>query len=163
MFGLLTRLAVLSALPLGCTPSSATTVPFDHHAVTDSVTAAVRAFDAAVHSRDPARMLEFYLADSSFRYLSDGQMLRFAELEPMMQSFWPTVRKFEGELLGIEVIALNADAAVSRTPYWEAMTDTSGQIARQRGDISMAWVRRDGRWKIIYTHAVHMPDTTSVR
>lgn len=108
-------------------------------------------------------MLEFYLADSSFRYLSDGQVLRFAELEPMMQRFWPTVRTFEGELLGIEVIALSADAAVSRTPYWEAMTDTLGHIARQRGDISMAWVRRDGRWKIIYTHAVHMPDTTSVR
>ena len=144
-------------------PSQRADPVFDREAVVDSVTAAVRAFDAAVHARDVAGMLAFYAPDSAFRYLSDGQVLRYSELVPMMRSFWPTVRTFEGALTSIEVVALNADAAISRTPYWEAMTDTSGQTVRQRGDITMAWVRRDGSWRILYTHAVHVPDTSRAR
>jgi len=119
--------------------------------VRDSVTAAMRGYQAAVTSLDSAQIMLFYSTDSSFRVV-DGQAVFTRDgIGAMLGALKGSLQSIGGGFNydSLHVLPLSPTAAVAMAPYVDVLVDTAGVTTTIHGSVMWVWVRQDERWRII--------------
>lgn len=120
-------------------------------AVRDSVTVAMRAYEAAVSSMDLDRIMPFYSNDSSFRVVDGQAVFTRAGIQDLMQALTGSLKSLGGGFNydSLRVLALSPHAAVATAPYVDVLVDTAGVTTTIRGSVMWVWARQGDRWRIV--------------
>ncbi len=121
------------------------------------VTEALRGFEAAQEQRDAARVVA-YLAPE-FRMFQDGERVgRDAIVQQIAQTF-QSLERLETSFEDVEVIVLGPRAALASFAFRDEIELAGGETVRQRGATTLLWRREGSRWRIVYAHSDHRPET----
>jgi ketosteroid isomerase-like protein len=121
----------------------------------------MNAYAAAIRALDVQRVLGYFGDPEQFRFIDNGTVYSHAELKPMVQGLFGSLRSYEGGFGSIHVNVLNHDAAVADAPYTDVFTDTTGVVTRIRGVVTWVWVRTPEGWRIVHGQAFGAPDSTA--
>lgn len=155
------RLLVLVTLcTLACRPSSqGDLAAADQSAITDSVLAAMRSYEAAVKALDAEGALRHFAADSQFRLIDNETTLSYGQVAQQLRQMFPSLRSFDGGFSNIRVHVLRSDVALADASYIDIITDSSGAVTRLRGTVTWVWMHGPDGWRIVHGHAVAVPDS----
>ncbi len=158
------KLALVVAVAAGCAKPAATPLTeADRAAIRDSVTAAMRTYEAAIKARDVDRVLGHYVQTPQFRLVDNETVYSYDALRPMVQQLFGSLRNYEGGFGTIHVNALTRDVALADAPYTDVYTDTTGAVTRVRGMVTWVWVHGPDGWRIVHGQAYGAPDTSAHR
>lgn len=129
----------------------------------DTIRGRMDSYAAALVSLDPERILGHYVRGPEFRLHSDGQILSYDDMVSVAGGMRASLRSLEVHWDTVEVTSLGPDAAIAGAPFRRVLTDTAGTVTRDRGTASWVWVRRDGEWRSIHGHGVHIPEPAQPR
>jgi uncharacterized protein (TIGR02246 family) len=127
--------------------------------VTAAIQGAMHSFGQAERARDAEALLAHFAPVPDFHLYSDGVRLSYDAVAAGVRQTFPTLRSIEGGFGDLTIIVIARDAALATATFRETITDASGQSTRLRGAASWLWRQVDGRWRIVYGHTHHYPDT----
>jgi len=123
-------------------------------AVIDSVRATLDDFRAAVATMDAERVASFYVADSTLRWIEDGE-IRYRSRDEVVGAF----RSMEGEVTaivlsydGIQVTPLAPGVASVVTGFAQRITRKGGEEGGFAGATTMVLRSEGGRWRFVSGH-----------
>lgn len=123
-----------------------------------AVTVGMKSYAAALGSVQADRIAAHYVEGPEFRLTSDGTVYTREALRENLSSAGAKLNKMEVTWESITVTPLGSDAALAVAPFRRADFAKDGTVSRNRGVASWVWVRRDGRWRMLYGHGDHYPD-----
>ena len=120
-------------------------------AVRDSVTAAMRGYQAAVATLDPAQIMPYYSTDTSFRVVEGQAVFTRDGIGELLGALKGTLKSFGGGFNydSLRVLPLSPTAAVATAPYVDVLVDTAGVTTTIHGSVMWVWARQDDRWRIV--------------
>jgi ketosteroid isomerase-like protein len=158
------KFALVVAVAAGCARPAATALTeAERAAIGDSVTAAMRSYEAAIKVRDAERVLAHYVQTPQFRLVDNETVYSYDALRPMVQGLFGSLRSYEGGFGPIHVNALSRDVALADAPYTDVYTDTTGTVTRVHGVVTWVWVHGADGWRIVHGQAFSAPDTAAHR
>ncbi|HRP06970.1 MAG TPA: nuclear transport factor 2 family protein [Gemmatimonadales bacterium] len=123
-------------------------------AVVDSVQATLDEFRAAVASMDAERVASFYVADSTLRWIEDGE-IRYRSRDEVIEA----LRSMEGEVGaislsydGTQITALAPGIASVVTGFAQRITRRDGEEGGFAGATTMVLRSEGGRWRFVNGH-----------
>ncbi len=130
-----------------------------HREIVAAVEAAMRSLEAAERARDHERLIDHFAPVPGFHVYNDGQRITYEAMAAGVRQTFPTLRSIEGGFSDLQVSVLSPEHALVSAAFRETIQDGSGTTTRSRGAVSWLWRRIDGRWRIVYGHVDHHPDT----
>jgi hypothetical protein len=116
---------------------------------------AFRAYEAALRSLQPDRLLAFYAHEPDFRGYLDGRILTYDEIAAMMRQALPNLQRIDGGIPDPIVTVITPEVVVTSGNLRETTTDKVGQVNDVSGTVSFVWVKRSTVWKVLYWHVHH--------
>ena len=120
---------------------------------------AMDAFEQAERALDAEALIATFHPVPEFHIYSDGNRFSYDAMTAYIRDAFPTLRSIDGGFVDLNVFVLAPDAALATGTFRETTTDVAGNSVRVRGAASWLWRQVDGRWRIVYGHADHYPDT----
>lgn len=128
--------------------------PAARTAVVDSVRATLDQFRAAVSAMDAERVASFYVADTTLRWIEDGE-LRYRSGQEVIEAF----RSMEGEVTaislsydGTQITPLAPGVASVVTGFAQRITRRDGDEGGFAGASTMVMRSENGRWLFVSGH-----------
>lgn len=121
--------------------------------VTAEVTAAVQAFHAADTARDAEAVIGLLWPE--YTMLVDGKRLGYAEIAAGSRRFMAGLTLFHTTWTDLQVVPLNADAAVASFHFRDSIITAAGDTIRAQGPTTFVWTRRAGEWRLLFGDADH--------
>ncbi len=122
--------------------------------VVDSVRATLDQFRAAVSDMDAERVATFYVADSTLRWIEDGE-IRYRSRGEVINAF----RSMAGEVTaislsydGVQITPLAPGVASVVTGFAQRITRSSGEQGGFAGAATMVLRSEGGRWQFVSGH-----------
>lgn len=123
-----------------------------------AVTAGMKSYAAALGSVQADRIAAHYVEGPEFRLTSDGTVYSRTALLEVLAGSAAKLHRMEVTWESITVTPLGPAAALAVAPFRRADFARDDTVSRNRGVASWVWVRRDGRWRMLYGHGDHYPD-----
>jgi ketosteroid isomerase-like protein len=114
----------------------------------------------AVNAHNVDKILELCDRSPEFFAFLDGEAFDYEGFVKGIREEFRAFRQVHTLWDTLHVKVLGSDVAVALAPFHQVLTDTSGVETRLTGDVTWVAHRVDGKWKLIYAHAVHRPDTS---
>lgn len=149
---------LLGGFGSSCSAPRAALTAAEAQEIVATVTAGMRSYAAAIGSVQVDRITAHYVEGPDFRLTSDGTVYSRAALQELLAGSAARLNKMEVTWESITVTPLSAEAALAVAPFRRADFAKDGTTARNRGVATWVWVRRDGRWRMLYGHGDHYPD-----
>lgn len=140
---------------IGCSNERGVLTDTERLAIQHSVDSATRAFAQAQRDLDADRVIA-HLAPEFYMYL-DGVRVDYDAIVPTMRASFGALRQLDTRFRDVEVIVLGPNAAVTTFTFHDEVTDSTGTVAIGTGPTTLAWVRNDHDWLIVYADADHYP------
>lgn len=140
--------ALLLAVVTACTPAAPTFDAAHRAAMIDSIEARLTAFRAAVGTMQADSVAQFYLGDSTFRWIEDG-VVRYrsrAEIATAIREAAPFMSDAELRYDGTEVTPLAPGVASIATGFAQKFTAPDGQRTGFVGAITAVMVNTPAGW-----------------
>lgn len=122
--------------------------PAHADAIVDSVRTTLVGYRAAVDALDADAVAAHYLADSTFRWIEDGE-IRYrdpAEVAAAIRSFASAVRRTELLLDGTVITPVAPGVAAISTGFAQKVEALDGTVGGFAGAITAVLVHRGDRW-----------------
>jgi ketosteroid isomerase-like protein len=129
----------------------------DAKAIVQAVEARMHSYLDAVLALDADRAFSHYLRDPAMHVWNDGVRHDYDSWVALSRAAIGGFRSLDGAWGEMTVVPLGPDAAVASASFQERATGHGGKAHHIRGAVSWVWVLRDGEWRIIHGHAVHLP------
>ncbi|HET9065530.1 MAG TPA: hypothetical protein VFN22_06920 [Gemmatimonadales bacterium] len=153
------RQSVLFLLAMACTPSTPTLDAAHRLAIIDSVETRLTAFRAAVGGMQADSVAQFYLADSTFRWIEDGEVRYHsrAEVATAIRDAAPFMSDASLLYDGTVITPLAPGVASIVTGFAQKFTTPDGQRAGFAGAITAVMVDTPDGWMFQsgHTSSVH--------
>lgn len=123
-------------------------------AISDSVAALVSAWQQAVEALDTTDLARFYLADTTFRWIEDGQIL-YATPSQLLQAWRSTVPAVKEMALILDqtrITPLAPGVALVTTSFIQRVTDTASRQGGFAGATSLIVVDTPNGWRFLTGH-----------
>lgn len=152
---------MLVGAAVACQPTPVSLTDAQRRAIVDSVTSGMASYAVALGTLKGDQVTGHYVKGGEFRLVSDGKSYSRADIQNVIDGMAKVARGSEVTWDTIAVTALGPDAALAVAPFHRTDTDTAGKVTRIWGVASWVWVRRDDKWRMLYGHGDHYPDTTA--
>lgn len=118
----------------------------------DEVTAFLKAYSAAISSRDAARIRNSYVADDRFVWIEDGKV-RYRKVDEVLAGLatFPAGSPIRTEFKDITVVPLSQSAAHAWATFRTSVGEGSTGFSFG-GAISFALERQGTEWKVVGGH-----------
>lgn len=149
--------AVLLPILLACNQKPGQPLTLDSRAataITDSVTSLLEAWRTSVQSLDTASLANFYLNDTTFRWIEDGR-IRFTSPTELLSAWGSTaagVREMNLILDQTQVTPLAQGVALVTTSFVQRVTDTAGRQGGFAGATTLVAVDTPEGWRFLLGH-----------
>ncbi len=158
-------LALLLLLPAACAApderaDEAEPLAAAHaRAIVDSVETTLAGYRGAVNALDADAVAAYYLADSTFRWIEDGEIRyrRPSEVAAAIRTFAGSVQRTELLLDGLAITPVAPGVAIVSTGFAQKIEDLEGNVGGFTGAITAVLVHRGDRWLFQVGHTSSAP------
>jgi uncharacterized protein (TIGR02246 family) len=138
---------------IACQPAEQRMTEAQRAAIADTVRALTNEVMAAFDQIDVDRAFSYYSDAEDAGYAEGGKLYSFEALVAQYRAIYAGLRDQKGELRESKTTVLVPDAAVLTAGGAYSMTDTTENTFGGQFAWTLVWVRRDGKWKILHSHA----------
>lgn len=149
-------LLAVVALLFGCTRSSEA----DQQAVREAVLSLMDTQLKAVNARDVDGVLALFDSSQEFLACLDGQVLNAEQFVKAEREGFKALKSVPTSWDTVYVRVLSSELAIALAPFHQVQVDSNGVETRWTGDVTCIAQLRNGKWRNIYAHAAHRPDTS---
>ena len=144
------------AFPFGCTRSTEA----DQRAVREAVLSLMDTQLKTVNALDVDGVLALFDSSPEFLACLDGEVMNGEQFVKSEREGFKALKSAPTSWDTVYVRVLSSDLAIALAPFHQVQVDTHGVETRWTGDVTCISQLRNGKWRNIYVHAAHRPDTS---